>query len=56
MAVLFRDFFYKEYKASWCSSTALFVVVFLIIAIVLPLILVTKTHGKFYILFENNNL
>ena len=48
MAVLFREHFAKNYMAKATSGSSLICYFFMIVAFVLPLILVTRTHSIFF--------
>lgn len=45
MATLFTDYFKKEYKASAFSKSAVICYLFMVIAFIMPLVLVIKTHS-----------
>jgi len=46
MAILYTDYFKKEYKASAFSKSSLVCAILLAVAIVMPLVLVIKTYSK----------
>ena len=46
MAILYRDYFQKSYKAGSLSKSALICYLFVAIAFIMPIILVVKTHSN----------
>lgn len=46
MAVILTDYFRKTYTDKWYSRNACICYIFMIVAFVLPLVLVVKTHSK----------
>lgn len=46
MALLFTDYFQKQFKAQALSKTALIFYFFMALAFIMPLVLVIKTHRK----------
>lgn len=49
MAIFFTDYYKKHYHSSWYSRTALITYLFMIMAFILPLILVIRTHSNIFV-------
>ena len=46
MAILYTDYFKKEYKSSGFSKSTFICAILLAVALIMPLVLVIKTYSK----------
>jgi len=53
MALLFTDYFTKTYKASFLSKSTVIFFIFMALALIMPIILVVKTHSKYFVVIDN---
>ena len=51
MATLYISYYEKHYKASWCSCTALTLLLIYLFACIAPFLICYYTNGKYLLVF-----